>query len=266
MFFRKLPRNKLEYALQKQNKSFFWNPKDGIPNIGDYLAAETVSYFINLHDKDAVEIKKGKILSIGSVLHFAKTGDVIWGSGRNGKISNDSHKFENLDVRAVRGPLTRAYLETKGVNVPEIFGDPAILCPFIYPEEILCPEGPTEDILVVPQLNDDLSKYNAFEDKLVSPRQMPAAFIKQILSAKKIISSSLHGIILAEAYGREAIFYKSGSGETDFKYDDYYKGTGRNEFVFFDNINDCIEAEMPPISNLKNRQKALIKAFPVDRY
>lgn len=49
--------------------------------------------------------------------------DTIWGTGINGKVSEDLHKFEKLDVRAVRGPLTRNYLISKGINCPEVYGD-----------------------------------------------------------------------------------------------------------------------------------------------
>lgn len=37
-----------------------------------------------------------------------------------------------LDVRAVRGPVTRAILMDYGYSVPEVYGDPAIIMPEIY--------------------------------------------------------------------------------------------------------------------------------------
>ena len=107
----KLLEPKVAAALQLQHKSYFWNPKDGQPNIGDYLAFETVNFLLNLKDKHPLDIKTGKILSIGSVLHFAENGDTVWGTGRNGKIAEDKHIFSALDVRAVRGPKTKEYLE-----------------------------------------------------------------------------------------------------------------------------------------------------------
>lgn len=266
MFFKKEPKTKIEFALQKQNKAFFWNPDSGVPNIGDYLAYETVNFTLNLHDKDPAEIKSGKLMSIGSVLHFAKTGDTVWGTGRNGKVDENQNKFSNLDVRAVRGPLTREFLLSKNIVVPEVYGDPGILAPLIYPESILCPNGPSEEYLVIPHLNDDMNKYTKYQDKLISPKQMPSAFIRQLLRAQKIISSSLHGIILAEAYGREAVFLESGSGETLFKYEDYYKGTGRGEFGKSDSVENCLQLRNEGIQNLRERQLNLIDAFPIDLY
>jgi pyruvyltransferase len=42
------------------------------------------------------------LFSIGSVLHNAQDGDVVWGAGINGKMPLDLYAFDSLDVRAVR--------------------------------------------------------------------------------------------------------------------------------------------------------------------
>ncbi|MCC8107379.1 MAG: polysaccharide pyruvyl transferase family protein [Clostridiales bacterium] len=54
-------------------------------------------------------------------------------------------------------------------------------------------------------------------------------YIKQMLLSKKIISSSLHGIILAEAYGIPALFLNTGGyvSEALMKYYDWYYSTNR---------------------------------------
>ena len=57
-----------------------------------------------------------RVLSVGSVLHFAELGDIVWGSGVNGKIVPDALPAW-LDVRAVRGPYTRAALLACGIPV-----------------------------------------------------------------------------------------------------------------------------------------------------
>lgn len=260
---------KIDAALQLRHKNYFWNPKENIPNIGDYLAFETVSFFLNLRDRHSLDIETGKILSIGSVLHFANDNDVIWGSGRNGKIGDEKHSFTHLDVRAVRGPLTKDFLQSKGIEAPSVFGDPGILAPLIYPVDLLHTVTPkeSEDFLIVPQLNDDMSIYSKFDNKLVSPRQLPGNFITKLTKAKRVVASSLHGLILAEAYGIPATFFNSGSGETLFKYEDYYKGTGREDFVIANSIEECLEKEpTPPIPNLADRQRKLISTFPYDKY
>lgn len=260
--------NKVREALLLQNKNYFWNPSSGSPNIGDFLAFETVNFLLNLNDNHPKDIDHGKILSIGSVLHFANTNDVIWGTGRNGKIDDNMHGFSNLDVRAVRGPLTKKYLESKGVKVPNIFGDPGILAPLIYPKKLLQGIGKSKskDLIIVPQINDNLSTYEGHSELLLSPKQLPANFIAEIISAKKVIASSLHGIILAEAYGIPAVYFDSGSGENIFKYNDYYAGTGRNKFAIGSSIEECLDLYTPPIEDLEDRRNSLISCFPFDRY
>mgnify|MGYP003624839558 CR=1 FL=1 len=246
--------------------AYFWQPKTNEPNIGDYLALDTVQQMLHLENRFVLDKinKKNKLLSIGSVLHFAQNNDVVWGTGRNGKVAEKLHKFTSLDVRAVRGPLTREYLASKNITCPEIYGDPAILTPLFYPELMMCPDGPSQEFIIVPQLNDDMSFYNGYEELLVSPRMYPGEFIKALLKGKTIISSSLHGVILAEAYGRNAIFLDSGSGETQFKYDDYYQGTGRTTYHTVKNIEQAKTLTSKPIPDLLTRQRRLIESFPYE--
>lgn len=47
------------------------------------------------------------LVMVGSVLHFGKNGDMIWGSGRNGKIKDDKPRLNQLDIRIMRGPLAK---------------------------------------------------------------------------------------------------------------------------------------------------------------
>lgn len=246
--------------------AYFWQPKTKEPNIGDYLALDTVQQMLHLENRVVLDKinQKTKLLSIGSVLHFAGDNDTIWGTGRNGKVNESKHQFKALDVRSVRGPLTRDYLINKGIACPEVYGDPAILSPLFYPEQIMCPNGPSQEFIVVPQLNDKADFYSGYENLLVSPRMYPGEFIRAILKAKTIISSSLHGVILAEAYGRNAIFLDSGSGETRFKYDDYYQGTGRTVYPVTSSIEEAKSLSSELIPDLVKRQQALISAFPFD--
>jgi pyruvyltransferase len=140
------------------------------------------------------------------------------------------------------------------------------LGPLIYSEKILLPGGPTKDLVMVPQLNDNLEQYNEFTNLSISPRSLPAKFIRQLLEGKKVISSSLHGLILAEAYGRDAVYYNSGSGETFFKYLDYYMGTGRDKLVATNSIREAMITDVVGISDLEDLQQRLISSFPNDKY
>ena len=173
------------------------------------------------------------------------------------------NKFKSLDVRAVRGPLTRDYLMNRGIEVPQIYGDPAILLPYFYPKALM-EKAEKKEYIVINHMNDDMAKYKGHEDALVSPMQYPGSFIESIINSKLVISSSLHGVIIAEAYGVPAIFFDSGSGESMFKYEDYFQGTGRNDIPKVTTVDEGLSKSvvMPP--NFTPIANKLYQAFPFD--
>lgn len=71
------------------------------------------------------------ILFIGSIIEgWTDSNSIIWGAGA---IKGEkSLKAKPQKVLSVRGPLTRQYLLSQGVYCPEVYGDPALLVPFIY--------------------------------------------------------------------------------------------------------------------------------------
>ena len=69
---------------------------------------------------------------IGSIIGWMTYKDsIIWGSGM--REPDNPLPAIPRKVLAVRGPLTRKYLISQGVECPEIYGDPALLLPKIYP-------------------------------------------------------------------------------------------------------------------------------------
>ena len=71
------------------------------------------------------------LLCIGSIIEgFTDPYSIIWGSGA--MHGRDVMQCSPKTVLAVRGPLTRKDLLSKGIDCPEIYGDPALLLPFFY--------------------------------------------------------------------------------------------------------------------------------------
>lgn len=91
-----------------------------------------------------------------------------------------------------------------------------------------------------------------------------ASVIDKICQSKKVITSSLHGIILAETYGVPAVFYRGLHKSVDFKYLDWYHSTGRYDIKIAETIEEAMEMEAPPMPDLKGLQEGLIKSFPYD--
>ncbi|MAL97820.1 MAG: pyruvyl transferase [Alteromonadaceae bacterium] len=237
-----------------------------IRNFGDELSPilvrEVLRQHLSLKVRDLHARSDRKLFAIGSILHFAKTGDFVWGSGVNGKVANEAHTFTSLDVRAVRGPLTRDYLLSRGVNCPPIYGDPALLLPHFMPAKSL-PRRSPKDYIVIPNYND-LPLFEG-ERNIVSPLSPLRRVLSEIVSSKLVIASSLHGVILAEAYGVPAVLLMpEGHGEHIFKYRDYYAGTGRLEFPVASSIAEALKAGRANIPEFD--PEALLKAFPLDFY
>lgn len=239
--------------------SFFWTPRDRL-NFGDYLASAVVARMLArcemLADEPAA--RATTLFSIGSVLHFARDGETVWGSGRNGKIADEAHGFSSLDVRAVRGPLTRDWLLSRGVSCPAVFGDPALLIPQLFPTRFRRSVTPGR-IGIVPNLND-LPLVD--DSRVIDPTKRWDAVIDAILSCELVIASSLHGLIVADAFGVPCAQVRFGPAEHDFKYEDYHRGAGRTDFWSNASIEEAIaRGPLPPIAF---DVQPLMAAFPYD--
>lgn len=204
---------------------FSWHPKSGEVNFGDHLAQVVVDATLARRGfmREEESAAPARLFSIGSVLHFAQDGNTVWGSGVNGKIAEERHRFATLDVRAVRGPRTAEFLRARGINVPDVFGDPALLLPHLFPGRFV-PTGEDGPIFV-PNLND----LGSFESPVpvVSPLRGWNYVVSRIVRSRLVLASSLHGLIIAEAYGIPARYVRLADHEGTFKYEDYYGGTGR---------------------------------------
>jgi pyruvyltransferase len=200
-----------------------------------------------------------RLLSVGSVLHFARDSDVIWGTGVNGKKPESDYVFNTLDVRAVRGPRTRDFLLSRSIDAPETFGDPALLLPLVAPELVSCSGAKQYDLTVVPNFND-LPTYEP-SSKLLDPRAPVEVCLQRIARSEFVVGSSLHAIVVAEALGIPARVISS-SIENPFKYEDYCLGTGRPNARVAHTLEEAVEmgGECAPIFDAAR----LLAAFPFD--
>lgn len=233
-------------------------------NFGDYLSLKLVERIVGGEVETATQhCPTKKMLAIGSVLIIARDNDVVWGTGMNGKRMDLKHyKFRNLEVKAVRGPLTRAFLlDNFDIDCPEIYGDPALLIPYFFPE-FKKKQNPENDYII-------LSHYS--EKHLFPKDQYPnvvyadepwRTVIRKILNSKFVISSSLHGLVVAEAYGIPAKYLRVTEGEPLFKFIDYYLGTNRPNFQFATSIEEALAmgGEPPVICDLNK----LYQSFPFE--
>ena len=230
--FNDLPQN----TAMKKNKPiplFYWSSKrfEGRPkeNYGDILSKYLVEKITGrpvkwIHPKKQpwYQIDKTHYLAVGSILAQATKNSIVWGSG----IIDQSHKIASADFRAVRGPRTRNFLNDQGITCPEVFGDPALLLPKFYPGS----SGKKVKVGIIPHYVDyeralqrqeqdtEIRVINLLTDNV-------EATTDDILNCRIILSSSLHGLIVAHAYGIPAVWVKFSDkifGD-DIKYYDYFE-------------------------------------------
>jgi pyruvyltransferase len=245
------------FLHSNENKPWWWRPHQKL-NFGDELAKVVIEKILEKEvQRGNLEKKSEKLLfSVGSVLNFARDGDVVWGSGSR------SHNLifpKNLDIRAVRGPLTRNLLLKQGIACPEIYGDPALLLPLLFPEYKKA-QNPSFDYIIIPNIGE-ISAFKNYKN-VVNPTEDYKTVVQYILRSKLVISSSLHGIIVAEAFGVPARLLKMTRMEPFWKYLDYYESTGRKSFTYATSVQSALQmgGEEPGYMDIQ----PLLKAFPYD--
>ncbi len=253
-------------SFTKQGLPLYYWQQPRMVNFGDYLSLKLVERIVGeevrVYKKKMFGYEK-KLLAIGSILIFSNQNDVVWGTGTNGKrMDKKDYNFTELDVRAIRGPLSRQFLmETFGINCPEIYGDPALLVPYFFPE-FKKKKYPEHDFIVIPHYSEEkLFPKNEFM-KIVYPTDELFTIIEQITNSAFVISSSLHGIILAEAFGIPARYLRVTDNEPMLKYIDYYLGTNRPDFKFATSVEEALQmgGEPPFDCDLEK----LYNAFPFE--
>jgi pyruvyltransferase len=189
-------------------------------NIGDAITKPIIDHVLNINSTVVKKEETNKLIGIGSVLTWAvRENDVIWGSGliEDKKINLPKHR-----VIALRGKLTAKNIDSNC----EVFGDPGLLLPLLYNPKI---EIKHEIGIIEHYVDKGLYQGEGLRINIL---QNWKSFVDQIKSCNKIISSSLHGIVISEAYGIKSDWVELsnkviGKG---FKFHDYLSGTNRTNF------------------------------------
>lgn len=219
----------------------------GTQNFGDYLSA--------LHAKNLLTLPRVSadvFHLIGSVICPARIEEdlrytaglrggriVYWGCGARQDTPITPSLLESCRFHGVRGPLTRDL-----IGLPEnmVLGDPGLLTPLIVkPDSASEAFGKT---ICVPHMQDprrpsDLLSQSGC-DLLVSPAVAAneialKLLIEKIAGASFVLTGSLHGAILAAAYGRPFAYWNTGFIDIEFKWRDFSASAGI-ETVFVRNL------------------------------
>jgi hypothetical protein len=200
-------------------KAYWWRERQ---NFGDALAPLLLERFANTSVVwDTVS--HASIASIGSILeHIPPLWDgYVLGSGKLMEFSRLHLHTKTAKILAIRGPLS-----ARGVPGSFALGDPGLLS-----NELVGPQDKRWDLGIVPHWQDEelaprfLNLIKAPHTcRVINPADDPLFVLRQIGACRRIVTSSLHGMIVADAFGiprRVEICPLMEKDGGDFKFRDY---------------------------------------------
>lgn len=240
-------------------------------NVGDSLNVDLFEFYAG---KKVVNVPGMKFFlhysAVGSVLDSMTSKSIVWGSGLISNTSIDDIRGLG-DIRALRGKKTKQKLELRfnvKLNVP--LGDPALLMPRIYPKN----NSKKYRFGIVPHYvdchHDMINRMILLGGEVIDVSLPVEEFIDKLTMCEVILSSSMHGLILADAYGIpnvRLIFSEEITGG-DFKFDDYYSTTNNpkessNKIIVNESIDILNLLESASIKKYIYNLDDLEKACPV---
>jgi pyruvyltransferase len=198
-----------------------------VPNAGDTASSLIASYVagdsVTLIGEDPCD--EPNLIALGSILHWADANSIVWGTG----FISDAIELRVAPraIACVRGHLTRERLEKEGVRCPLPVGDPGVFIPDLFP-----PSERTIPLGVIPHYVDAneafVERARDFGAEILDVLSPIEDYLGKLSACQRIISSSLHGLVFAHAYGIPAAWVKLspnviGDG---FKFLDYYSSIG----------------------------------------
>jgi pyruvyltransferase len=268
-------------------------------NFGDLLGPATVLRLLEQHFQcDSSEIKNHDIASdgypkndgkclfhLGSVMHFVRPGDSVWGTGINPlrlpRYRGITLNLTKVTFYSVRGPDTLKFIQQDAsrsdvASLP--FGDPGFLIPFLYPK--FMPKTTQESVgnkrfCFIPHAQD---RHRVLPPGIqVIPVSQQWTKVVEVVSSSctHVAASSLHGMIIADAMGLPSLWFQWINSKTDrtegaFKYVDYLKSVGRKVKtpIWRENQLSDPSSYYQPFS-LKERKETAdrtIASFPFDLF
>ena len=198
-------------------KVWWLGSSTGQGNFGDILTPSIFNYF-NIDYNYVRHYSQANAICVGSIARRAGPRVKVLGSGI---ISRSDKVVADADWKFVRGPYTRERIQFFGGECPEIYGDPALLLPLMVE-----PSKKEFEVGIVPHnvdYNFVTENYSGNNIIGLGTRDYTKV-VDKITQCESIISSSLHGIICAHAYGIPAAWVKPNQklkGD-NIKFEDYF--------------------------------------------
>jgi Polysaccharide pyruvyl transferase. len=215
-------------------------------NYGDLLARYITEQLSGLGTIKYAENFIYHLCAVGSVLNGSTicSNAVVWGSGFLSPWNHYKLFFTKIRQKirgragkpvylAVRGAKTREKLLKQGYDCPAIYGDPALIMPKLYLPKV---EKKYKLGIILhwkhtkfKELFKDMEGIKIIE--IERDYSTLNTFVDEVLSCDNILSSSLHGLVIANAYKVPCARLKivgnpiaTKEYKDDFKFEDYLSG------------------------------------------
>ena len=214
---------------------------------------------------------KKYIIGIGSIIQwYSSNRCIVWGSG----VINEKEAVRKSTFLAVRGYYTKSIIEKHHKLDSIAIGDPALLLPLVYNKivEKKYKFGIIPHVMHFQKVKSFFlnQKDTSSDNIIVIDLSIPEIemIIDQILSCEKILSTSLHGLIVPHSYGIDAIwvdFPNLPSLGDRIKFYDYFSSVGIVEYEpEFINKTDNLECYFYQLFEVK-QAKIGIDIFNLQR-
>lgn len=190
-------------------------------NFGDHIGNYIIEKLTGIKPTfihPSVNIERVNVYS-GSVLQESQNNWHCYGLGFG--ESNQICKEKPSKIYSVRGRYSRDMLLRQGIECPEIYFDICQLLPMIYKPKV----DKRWDVSFIPHFLD-WNEYRVYDDDktthVINICDNPEKIIHEVLQSRRIISTSLHGLILSDVYKIPNKWEKSKQQVSEFKFHDYF--------------------------------------------
>jgi pyruvyltransferase len=193
----------------------FWHI--GTPNFGDDINPAFYGLLSGVTVRLQTARDRPHFLGMGSILEKATAGSVVLGSGF---LRRPEAPFPvSARFVAVRGRLSREHIRAEG---PVLLGDPMVLLDRVFEPS----GGKTHAMGIVPHVAEvsALRRLSPEGVKVIDPADAPWKVIDAIASCERVMSQSLHGLIVADALGIPNLWLAPAASMVggEFKFLDYF--------------------------------------------
>jgi hypothetical protein len=276
-------------------------------NFGDALSPVMTALLSGLPaQRTPFRSRTPRLAAVGTIGQNLVGGEVwFWGVGCSPRAGAKGGRFSpdpgtKMHVAATRGPLSAALLGG-GRLATRVYGDPVWLLPRFYRPQVekrwdlgvILHLSELADRAVECHPRSDLARFRIEDPAAERVRLINTVTpisteglrnrLDDILACRRIVSTSLHGLVIAESYGIPCLYFPPGVSEgsatiplradagLDARMVDLYAGIGRREISLYEQAPDRLTDWNAVIAAVDRSwrpaqidEEALIAAFPLD--